>query len=215
MKKILSVVFLASTLLACNDHDSNGVASPTDSTVHHTDAGANTHHSDKSASMMSGMNTMMSDMMKMESLGGTDHDFANLMKVHHLAAIQMAQLEATKGTDAQLKRMAQGMVTDQQREISAFDKFLTTSRPRGGDTAYFKTGMDIMHRMPMEADASGSLDVQFAQLMIPHHQSAVEMSEAYLKGGASDEVIIGLAKGIIASQQKEIGELKAWLSKNK
>lgn len=50
----------------------------------------------------------------------------------------------------------------------------------------------------------------FVKMMIPHHQSAVEMAQAYLKEG-DDPQIIEMAKKIIEAQKKEIEELNAWL----
>jgi uncharacterized protein (DUF305 family) len=41
------------------------------------------------------------------------------------------------------------------------------------------------------------------------------MANSYLKNGAKEEKLKGMAKKIIADQQKEIGELKSWLAKNK
>jgi uncharacterized protein (DUF305 family) len=46
--------------------------------------------------------------------------------------------------------------------------------------------------------------------MIPHHQGAIDMANAALKN-AKHEEIKTLATAIIASQQKEIDEMKAWL----
>ncbi len=56
-------------------------------------------------------------------------------------------------------------------------------------------------------------DVMFAQMMMPHHSQAVEMSEMLLaKPGISEEVR-QLASDISAAQQPEIEELSAMLDK--
>ena len=60
----------------------------------------------------------------------------------------------------------------------------------------------------------GMNEIMFAQGMIPHHQQAIEMSNMALKNGASPEVK-KLAKGIISAQQKEISQLKYWLTATK
>jgi uncharacterized protein (DUF305 family) len=60
----------------------------------------------------------------------------------------------------------------------------------------------------------GMNEIMFAQAMIPHHQQAIEMSNMALKNGASAEVK-KLAKGIISAQQKEIRQLKFWLTATK
>ena len=44
-------------------------------------------------------------------------DFVALMLPHHQAAIDMARIELTFGTDPQLRRLAQEIVTDQESEI--------------------------------------------------------------------------------------------------
>lgn len=60
----------------------------------------------------------------------------------------------------------------------------------------------------------GMSEIMFAQSMIPHHQQAIEMSNMALKNGASPE-IQKLAKGIILAQQKEMSQLKYWLTATK
>jgi uncharacterized protein (DUF305 family) len=60
----------------------------------------------------------------------------------------------------------------------------------------------------------GMNEIMFAQGMIPHHQQAIEMSNMALKNGASAGVK-KLAKGIISAQQKEMSQLKYWLTATK
>lgn len=60
----------------------------------------------------------------------------------------------------------------------------------------------------------GANDIMFAQLMIPHHQQAIDMSNLALKNGASSQVK-ALAKAIIAAQKKEIIQMKYWLTATK
>lgn len=54
-------------------------------------------------------------------------------------------------------------------------------------------------------------DVLFAQMMIPHHQQAVEMSDMLLAKGGIDERVTALAEEIKAAQQPEITQLESWL----
>ena len=53
-------------------------------------------------------------------------------------------------------------------------------------------------------------DVMFAQMMIPHHQQAVELGEIAKNGEASAEVL-ALAKEIAHDQTHEIEHMQAWL----
>jgi uncharacterized protein (DUF305 family) len=70
--------------------------------------------------------------------------------------------------------------------------------------------MDGMAGMEMTGDAS----VDFAMMMIPHHQSAIDMAEAYLEHG-DDPELTNLANEIIAAQQKEIEFLQNWLNERR
>ena len=66
--------------------------------------------------------------------------------------------------------------------------------------------MDAMGSMEMTGDAG----VDFAMMMIPHHQSAVAMAEAYLEHG-DDPELTELANKVFTDQRREIGILEAWL----
>jgi uncharacterized protein (DUF305 family) len=73
---------------------------------------------------------------------------------------------------------------------------------------------------PMTTDSSGSsgqaqagrdADINFAQLMIPHHQQAVEMADLAL-AQSTDPEITKLAEQIKAAQDPEIAQMKEWLA---
>lgn len=64
----------------------------------------------------------------------------------------------------------------------------------------------------MPAMSSGdamSLDQQFIDMMVPHHQAAVAMAEVALAKAEHAEVK-ALANDIIGAQTQEIGQLKEW-----
>ena len=62
----------------------------------------------------------------------------------------------------------------------------------------------------MTTGAAG--DVQFAQMMIPHHQQAVEMADLALQTDSSSADVKALATQIKAAQDPEIQKMKGWLS---
>ena len=161
------------------------------------------------------MNKNMQEMKAMQSTGNPDNDFAAIMKTHHLGATEMAQAELAQGTNAEMKAMAQKMIDAQQAEIAELNTFLSGHKTHGGGDAFFKEVMGKMNSMKMDMDMSGSFDKQFAQMMIPHHQEAIDMSKAYIKAGAHEEKLKTMANKIITDQQKEIKDLRAWLEKNK
>ena len=54
-------------------------------------------------------------------------------------------------------------------------------------------------------------DVMFAQMMIPHHAQAVEMSDILLASDGISEPMVALAEQIKAAQAPELAELTGWL----
>lgn len=60
----------------------------------------------------------------------------------------------------------------------------------------------------------GSGEIMFAQLMIPHHQQAVEMANLALKNSNNMKVKL-LAKNIITAQKSEMKQMKFWLKVTK
>jgi len=73
-------------------------------------------------------------------------------------------------------------------------------------------GMDHEgHSSEASGDLSGD-DVMFLQMMIPHHQQAIDMSDLALTK-SSDSELLALAKDIRDGQGAEIVKMKAWLDK--
>ena len=58
---------------------------------------------------------------------------------------------------------------------------------------------------------SNDADVMFAEMMIPHHQQAVEMSDLILAKSGIDPEVKTLAEQIKAAQQPEIDTMSGWL----
>ena len=69
-------------------------------------------------------------------------------------------------------------------------------------------GMQEMHSMKM----TGNTDVDFASMMIEHHEQAIAMSKAQLKSGKDPEVK-RKANEIIAASEKDIADLNKWKAK--
>src|SRR5262245_48767628 len=66
-----------------------------------------------------------------------------------------------------------------------------------------------MERMmaDMHIKPSGDIDQEFAAMMIPHHQGAIDMAVAELRYG-SNEQLRRIAQEIIVSQQEEIAAMR-------
>src|SRR5206468_9869795 len=85
------------------------------------------------------------------------------------------------------------------------------SMPRMGDNGH----MDVKNMPGMNVDldklaASNQFDRDFIQAMIPHHQSAIDMSRAAMPNLKRQEVH-DLAADIIIAQQVEIDRMRGWL----
>jgi len=84
------------------------------------------------------MKSMMKDMNdKMASMpmsGNADVDFAMMMRIHHLGAIDMAQAQLRDGKNPQMHRMARNIIAAQKKEISELDKFIAKNGPASAKT---------------------------------------------------------------------------------
>jgi uncharacterized protein (DUF305 family) len=78
--------------------------------------------------------------------------------------------------------------------------------------------MDMGHDMGSHMSGSSNssdtaftgADTMFLQMMIPHHQQAVDISEVALKVSKNAE-LLALAKIIMRDQKSEISQMKSWL----
>jgi uncharacterized protein (DUF305 family) len=73
----------------------------------------------------------------------------------------------------------------------------------------FEDASAKMHK-DMTVELTGDADVDFVRGMIPHHQGAIDMAKIELEHGKDPE-IRKLAEEVIAAQEKEIEQMKAWL----
>lgn len=68
------------------------------------------------------MMKMMQTMPKYS--GDADVDFMKGMRVHHTAAIEMGKVVLANGKDAETKKLAQEIVTAQEKEIATIDAWI-------------------------------------------------------------------------------------------
>ena len=72
--------------------------------------------------------------------------------------------------------------------------------------------MDGMDKGMKSASMNGDVDHDFATMMMPHHQGAIDMAKAELLYG-KDPVMRRLAEESIVDQQSEIQAIQLWLGK--
>jgi uncharacterized protein (DUF305 family) len=76
---------------------------------------------------------MHMSMAAIKRSGNADIDFVRLMLPHHRAAIDMAKTQLLYGKDAQMRRLAQGIITDQQLEIELMQRWLKQQKPTSAE----------------------------------------------------------------------------------
>ncbi len=77
------------------------------------------------------------------------------------------------------------------------------------EAAYLAENKAGMERMmaDMAVKPSGNVDADFAAMMIPHHQGAIDMAVAELRHGKNQQ-LRRIAQEIIVDQQQEIAAMK-------
>ena len=82
------------------------------------------------------------------------------------------------------------------------------------DPSFQRMMAEAMDRMTrdMAVPHTGDPDRDFAAMMIPHHQGAIDMAKVQLQFGR-DPILRRLAQGIIVEQQQEIDLMRGELSR--
>jgi hypothetical protein len=77
------------------------------------------------------------------------------------------------------------------------------------ETAFLGENQTAMSKMMMDMTVkpSGDIDRDFVEMMVPHHQGAVDMAKAELRYGHNEQ-LRRLAQEIIVTQQQEISVMR-------
>jgi uncharacterized protein (DUF305 family) len=177
------------------------------------------------------MSKMMQKMKSMKMTGDADHDFAMMMAEHHQGAIDAAQIVIKSGKDAKIKSLAKSILDKQpqeQKELRAHkgtdqdhsaharketsdSKNESSDAHASGFSSEIKQAMNEMETSMNSMKMTDNLDHDFAMMMIPHHESAIDMSNAVIKHG-KDQDIKNIAEKVVSDSKKEISELKEWIN---
>lgn len=147
-----------------------------------------------------------------------DAAFAQQMIPHHRQAVEMAELAETRAADPEIKELAQKIKAAQDPEITTMRGWLTAwgaaEMPMDGDhSGHGMPGMMTKKDMArLKASKGGKFDRMFAQMMIEHHDGAIDMAKTELSQGTNPEAK-DLAETIIAAQQGEIDQMKQILER--
>lgn len=152
-----------------------------------------------------------------------DIAFAQGMIPHHQQAVEMAEMAETRAASTEVKALAAKIKQAQDPEIDQMTAWLTAwgvpvpSASSGGHDMHGGShggmpGMMTDHDMSVLMGATGAdFDRMFLEMMIRHHEGAVEMARTEQQQGQNEEAK-ALAKKIEADQTAEIEQMRAMLN---
>lgn len=157
-----------------------------------------------------------------------DIAFAQGMIPHHRQAVDMANLAADRAESDQVKQLATAIQQAQGPEIQQLQGFLAAwGAPESGGMPNMSqehnmpgmeqngmsgmSGMMSDQQMQQLEQASGvEFDRMWLEMMIAHHEGAVQMAQTELRDGRNPEAK-ALAQKIIDAQQTEITQMQEML----
>lgn len=137
--------------------------------------------------------------------------FLQQMIQHHRSGIEMAKLVADHTQRAELRQLAEKIISAQDQEIGQMTKWLTDwykTSPK--EVANEKADKEMkMHMSMLSAKKDADFDKAFLEMMPKHHHMAVEMAEQAENKSTHPE-LKELAARIAKDQQNEIKQMKSW-----
>ncbi|NUK63315.1 DUF305 domain-containing protein [Streptomyces lunaelactis] len=151
-----------------------------------------------------------------------DVTFAQSMIVHHQQALEMSKLADGRASDQEIKTLAGQIEKAQDPEIKTMQSWLKAwGKPEssGMDHGGMNHGSGSMPGMMSEKDmadltaAKGTgFDRKFAELMIAHHNGAIDMAKDEQKNGR-DAAAKKLADDVIKNQSTEVKQMQGILDR--
>jgi uncharacterized protein (DUF305 family) len=140
-----------------------------------------------------------------------EQSFLQQMIQHHRSAIEMAKMVPDHTQRAELRQLAEKIISAQQQEIEQMTKWLMDwykTSPK--EVANEKADKEMKPHMSMlQAKKDADFDKAFLEMMPKHHHMAVEMAEQ-AESKATHPELKELASKIAKDQQAEIKQMKSW-----
>ncbi|WP_030171356.1 DUF305 domain-containing protein [Spirillospora albida] len=144
-----------------------------------------------------------------------DITFAQMMVPHHRQAIEMARLAESRAASSEVRSLAADIEKAQGPEIEQLSAWLTSwgsPLPSGMHHEGMPGMMGDRQLKDLAAADGKAFDKAFLELMIVHHEGAVEMAETEQAKGAFPAAK-AMAGRIASSQTAEIATMRALLKK--
>ncbi|UVS80368.1 DUF305 domain-containing protein [Actinokineospora sp. UTMC 2448] len=142
-----------------------------------------------------------------------DIAFAQGMIPHHEQAVEMAALVEGRTTTPEVLSLAERVEQAQAPEIRTMTQWLAAwgaPTAAGGHEGHGPGMMSAEDMTRLEDAKNADFDRRWLEMMIEHHEGAVEMARIELAEGGNAEAK-ALAQQIIDAQQAEITEMHALL----
>lgn len=161
-----------------------------------------------------------------DTFNSADVAFATDMIPHHAQAIQMVNMTMGHDLDPKVQQLANDIRAAQAPEVeqmvdwlTAWDKKVPRTAIDHGN-AHSEGGTEMHHDMPgmmspgeisaLESAGDAEFQQMWLEMMIEHHQGAIEMAQTEQENGVFAPAI-KLAEEIETAQQQEIDTMQALL----
>ncbi|MFJ5074843.1 DUF305 domain-containing protein [Streptomyces sp. NPDC088553] len=146
--------------------------------------------------------------------------FAQMMIPHHEQALEMAELAEGRAQDPEVKKLVTAIEQAQDPEIQKMRAWLkgwgkpeSAGHGTGGGGGHGMAGMMSEQDMKDLAAVKGkAFDRKFAELMIAHHNGAVDMAKDERKNG-ENPTAKALADDVVRTQSDEVAALRKILDR--
>jgi uncharacterized protein (DUF305 family) len=139
--------------------------------------------------------------------------FIDAMIVHHQSAVMMAEMALELSERDEIRSLADEIIEAQESEIEQMRQWRDEWYP-GAPESDLTTMLHMAGMHMTDADMAAmrdadDFDQMFIDMMIPHHESAIEMATALQQTTERPE-LQQLTEEIITAQQAEIEQMRAW-----
>lgn len=176
---------------------------------------------EKPRTASSGATTSATAMQSM--MNPADVEFINMMIPHHFQAIVMSDMAPSRAGDSRVRNLASRIAVEQDLEIAMMQGWqgwngLPVTNPQQAYEAMLgmpamleQMGMATPEELDqLSASQGNAFDVMFLQLMITHHQGAIDMAVEVMTYG-SDFYVQQMANEMLAAQYMQILQMEAIL----